>query len=265
VLFIHAAGGWSETWRHAMTAAAERGFHAIAADLPPLGYSERPVGGDYRTQTQARRLIALLDALGVSRVTLVGHSFGSRTTVEVALLATERVRALTLVSAALVVAPEGAPKSEPSPLLRDLLERPRLREAAIGLTLSNPSCTRWIFERFVADPAVATDEVARVYARPLAVTGTTRALGEWLKYFLTVPDTSLGSDRASYARLRMPTLLVWGERDTTTPLPRGEYLKTLIPGSQLVVMKEIGHMAPQESPAAFDAILLDFLARFGKE
>jgi pimeloyl-ACP methyl ester carboxylesterase len=263
VLFIHAAGGWSETWRRAMTAVAAKGFRAIAVDLPPLGYSERPAGADYRTEVQAKRLVGLLDALHISCLDLVGHSFGSRPTVELAMLVPERIRALVLVSAALVVSSETATQSDGPWLLRALLEMRPLREAAIGLTLSNPRFTKWIFARFVADTAVASDALVGIYSRPLALEGTTRALGEWLPFFLTIRDASLSADRASYGKLTMPILLVWGDRDTTTPLARGQYLRTLLSGSGLVVMKGIGHMPPQENPDEFNAILLQFLAQPG--
>jgi alpha-beta hydrolase superfamily lysophospholipase len=42
VLFVHGTGAWSETWREAMNAVAAAGYRAIAVDLPPFGYSQRP-------------------------------------------------------------------------------------------------------------------------------------------------------------------------------------------------------------------------------
>jgi hypothetical protein len=56
VVLIHGTGAWSEIWRETMAALGERGFHAIALDLPPFGYSEKlPGAPSYARQLQARR------------------------------------------------------------------------------------------------------------------------------------------------------------------------------------------------------------------
>ena len=72
-------------------------------------------------------------------------------------------------------------------------------------------------------------------------------------------DASASSDPAAYSRLSMPVLLIWGEKDTTTPLSLGQYLTRLIPGSRLVTMPGVGHMPPIEDADAFGRILLAFL------
>src|SRR6185503_15135332 len=94
VLLVHGTGAWSETWRESMTAFAGAGYRAIAVDLPPFGYSQRPASGDYSRRAQGERFVAVLDTLEVRDVTLVGHSFGAGPTVEAALIARGRVRAL---------------------------------------------------------------------------------------------------------------------------------------------------------------------------
>ena len=42
VLFVHGMGAWSELWRETLAATAAAGFRAVALDLPPFGYSQRP-------------------------------------------------------------------------------------------------------------------------------------------------------------------------------------------------------------------------------
>src|SRR5262245_53015141 len=96
VVFVHGTGAWSETWRETMTVLAGAGYRAIAIDLPPFGYSQRPGQPAYDKQTQGRRIVGALEALGIPRVIMVGHSFGGGPTVEAAFLAPERVRGLVL-------------------------------------------------------------------------------------------------------------------------------------------------------------------------
>src|SRR5688572_18670783 len=101
VVFVHGTGAWSEIWRGTMRALADSGYRAIALDLPPFGYSSRPADADYGDGAQARRILAALDSLRITRATLVGHSFGARPTMQVTFTAPTRVERLVLVDAAL--------------------------------------------------------------------------------------------------------------------------------------------------------------------
>src|SRR5512134_1453318 len=76
ILFIHGTAAWSGLWRETMTPLAEAGYRCIAIDIPPFGFSERPSTPSYGNADQAKRIIALMDELGIQRATLLGHSFG---------------------------------------------------------------------------------------------------------------------------------------------------------------------------------------------
>ena len=252
VLLIHGLAGWSGTWKDALDALAARKLHAIAVDMPPLGYSERPADASYSDAAQARRLLAALDALRVQRTAVVGHSFGARAAVALALQAPGRVSKLVLVDAALP--PPGSEGREPPPWARRILAAAPLRDALLAATLANPVHTRRIMTFFTADPACATDERVEAMARPLAVEGTVAAFGRFLQ------AVSVSARAPDYARLKAPTLLLWGEADTATPLAGAAALEAVIKGAKLRVIPGAGHLLPLEKPAEFDAALLDFLA-----
>jgi pimeloyl-ACP methyl ester carboxylesterase len=78
VVLIHGTGAWSEIWRQTLDTLAAHGFRAIALDMPPFGFSERPANATYTDEAQARRILGVLNALQLDSVTLVGHSFGGR-------------------------------------------------------------------------------------------------------------------------------------------------------------------------------------------
>ena len=82
ILFIHGTAAWSGLWRETMAPLAEAGYRCIAIDIPPFGYSERPTTPSYGNADQARRIVSLLDALGIERAILLGHSFGGGATME---------------------------------------------------------------------------------------------------------------------------------------------------------------------------------------
>jgi 3-oxoadipate enol-lactonase len=65
--------------------------------------------------------------------------------------------------------------------------------------------------------------------------------------------------RAVAAAVRVPTLVLVGERDTITPPPLSEQLANLIPGARLAVIPGAGHLSNEEDPDAFDRLLAAFL------
>ena len=277
VVLVHGTGAWSEIWRATMNALADSGYRAIALDMPPFGYSSRPANGDYRDEAQARRILGALDSLRIERATLVGHSFGARPTMQATFTAPARVERLVLVDAALdlmrgcagaevrgcATAAQAArtPVDTSAPLaLRMVLGFPPLRDAVIATTLSNPRLTGWLLSKLVSDrQAAVTPQRVAMLQRPFVLQGWTRGLGEWLAPFATTRTSSMATERARYATLSMPTLVIWGARDSLTPMPQGEDIARLIRGARWEVLPRAGHIPAIEDERNFNAALLDFL------
>lgn len=260
VLFIHGTGAWSETWRESMTALANAGFHAIAIDLPPFGYSQRPDKPRYGKRDQAARIIGVLDALNISSAILIGHSFGGGPTMEAAFLAPDRIKALVLVDAALGIRTIDQAEQPPTEILQTFLTTRALRDAVVATFLTNPLFTKRLLGFFIADPAHATQARVRVYQRPLTVSGSTQAIGEWLPELLA-PSASASNNPDAYATLRMPVFVVWGEDDSITPLEQGQRLTSITPGAKLVVMKRVGHIPQIEDASRFNDLLVKLLTQ----
>lgn len=256
VLLIHGTGAWSAIWQDTMDTLAAQGYHAIALDLPPFGFSEKPANGAYGTADQGKRIVGVMEALDLSNVTLVGHSFGSRATVEAALSAPGRVDRLVLADAALNVDP-GAQKE--SAILRGVLAVRPARDLLVASTVENPLLTKALLQQLIHNKSAATDERVAMLQAPLVVEGLTRDAGLWLATFLAPEPPGLANDVSALARLPMPVLLLWGAEDTVTPPSRGEALAQLVPGARLVMLEGVGHIPHIEAPDAFDAALLAFL------
>ena len=277
VVLVHGTGAWSEIWRGTMRSLAGAGYRAVAIDMPPFGYSSRPASRDYGDEAQARRIIGALDALRLEGVTLVGHSFGGRPTMQATFLAPERVERLVLVDAALdlargcldaevggchTVVRDSFPASQASGswLARAVLGARPVRDAVVSATLTNPLMTGWLLSRLVANrEAAVTPARIEMLQRPFALQGATSGLGEWLAPFATTRTSSLATQRARYPTLTMPTMVLWGARDSLTPMAEGADLARLIPNSHWEVLPSAGHIPAIEDPASFDAALLEFL------
>jgi pimeloyl-ACP methyl ester carboxylesterase len=206
----------------------------------------------------------VLDSLGLSTVTLVGHSFGGRPTALVALEYPARVRLLVLVDAA--IRPAARPAMEPRPprppvLLSAALASAVVRDPLVASTVTNPLLTRVLLRQLIFDSRHATDARVRMLQAQLRVSGTTHELGQWARGFLAGDQPSRTTDPVAYRTLTMPTLLIWGARDVITPLAQGETLRTLLPRGEMVVLEDTGHIPALENPAAFNQALLEFLER----
>jgi pimeloyl-ACP methyl ester carboxylesterase len=260
VVFVHGFGAWSETWKTTTSVLATHGFHTVAVDMPPFGFSEKVTDGTFSRQAQARRIIKVLDSLRLQQVILVGHSVGARPTVEVALMAPDRIRAMVLVDGAFGFGSDRQfEPNHPALLARALFSLHPLRNAVLSATATNPLMTKRLLSSFVADPEVLTPALLSVYQKPFAVKDSTNRLGDWMKVLSMDEDTSLSGKLANFSKLGMPTLLIWGDKDTITPLWQGEELKKVISNSSLNVLKGLGHIPQIEDPVQFNHSLLPFL------
>jgi pimeloyl-ACP methyl ester carboxylesterase len=64
--------------------------------------------------------------------------------------------------------------------------------------------------------------------------------------------------------VKVPTLIVWGERDSIIPTRDADEFERLIEDSRKVVMKDTGHVPMAERPQAFNDVLVDFLEEEGR-
>jgi pimeloyl-ACP methyl ester carboxylesterase len=268
VVLVHGTGAWSEIWRETMQRLADRGHRAVAVDMPPFGFSERPAANDYTTATQGRRLADLLTRFDRA-VTLVGHSFGARATVESVMLAPERIRALVLVDAALGLhAADGSAlpdADDPPGAISTALAVGLVRRPLVAGLLTNPMMTRLLLQQLISRKEAATPAMVEMLQRPLALAGSTTALGAWLQWFVHPDRPPLSGRIASYRTLRIPAVVIWGATDSVTPLPQGRAIASLLGAGRLRVIKNTGHIPAIESPAEFNAALLEFLTSLTEE
>ena len=260
VVLIHGTGAWSEIWRQTLDTLAAHGFRAIALDMPPFGFSERPANAAYNDEAQARRILGVLNALKLDSVTLVGHSFGGRPTMTAFFIDGARVKQLVLVDVALGLDTTSKPTQLAWPV-RAILGAAPLRSGIVSATLTNPQFTARLLRGLVADPNAITPARVAMLQQPFVRQRTTMSYGEWLEPFLTTSERSPATDRSRYASIGVPTLVLWGDRDAVTPPVQGRDLASLIPGVTFVELNGVGHIPAIEAPEKFNAALLGFLER----
>jgi pimeloyl-ACP methyl ester carboxylesterase len=252
LVLVHGMAGCSDTWRHVLPALARR-FTVVAPDLLGHGKTAKP-RAEYSVSAHANVLRDLLAALGHERATLVGQSLGGGIVMQLAYQFPERCERLALVSS-------GGLGREVSPLLRGLsvpgVEQlfplfcsPALRNAGRRLTT-------WLGRTFVR-PSPVVEEVWRSYAA-LADDDTRRAFFRTLRAVIDPGgQTVCATDRLYLASL-LPTLIVWGARDSLIPMAHGLAAHEAIPGSRLAVFDDAGHFPHCEAPERFVETLVQFM------
>jgi len=256
VLLLHGTGAWGGLWQETADALASAGFVAHAMDLPPFGYSSRPADRDYSRSAQAKRVLAVAATLPKKPV-LVAHSFGASSGVEAALINPDAFAGLVIVSGALSV---GSHKPDDNALLLPL--RPAfVRESLAALTLTNPLATRWLLGQMLYRKDRATEKYADILRQPLSRAGTPPAIADWVPTLLVPPHAALSTRVDAYKDLQLETEIIWGDKDTVTPLEQAKQLDQLIPSSRLTVLPDIGHVPQVEDPAELQAALIAALKR----
>lgn len=239
VVFVHGFSLDTRMWDGQVAAFAER-YRVVRYDLRGFGRSALPEAGvPYRHDEDLR---ALLDALGIERVAIVGLSLGGAVALNVALSHPERISALVLAASIL----PGFETPEFDAVVRPVWRAGRTSgvDAARALWLDCPMFA-------VSNEHLATREALRTIVGDYSGWGwTDRDPGAWAE-----PDCL-----AQLGRITMPTLVVVGERDIEDMHRTADALASGIPGAQQVVLPDLGHLPNMEDAAAFNSVALDFLA-----
>jgi pimeloyl-ACP methyl ester carboxylesterase len=199
----------------------------------------------YTTADQAEDAAGLLAALGAPRAYVVGISMGGFIALELALRHPEMVEKLVLTG----TSAGGATHVAPSPEIGALLVQDR-RGADPG-DLARHTYTMIMAPGYAERDPGAIERIAETARyRPQSVEAYQRQL-----------QACLGHDVAGrLEQIRIPTLVVHGEVDPLVPVENGKYLAEHIPGAQLILYPDTGHIAIVERAEDYNQAVLRFLA-----
>lgn len=252
IVLVHGFSASLHTWEP-WVADLKRDYRVISLDLPGHGLS-RCVDNDEIGMEQFTDIIdQVTRALKVERFTLAGNSMGGGAAWNYALAHPERLEGLVLVDAA--GWPRAAEESDDRPFIFRLLEIGIARELVKDLDMS--SLIRPGLEDSFADPAFVTDEMVDRYASLSRAPCHREAL-------LTLSagrGTRTEASPEKLSAIAIPTLVMHGELDNVIPASHGEQFAAAIPGAELKLYPDVGHLPQEEIAAQSVADLRDFLAR----
>lgn len=257
IILVHGTAAWSGFWSEIATHLAQRGWRVVAIDLPPFGWSDHDAAGRYDRVSQAKRLSAVAAALGKPPI-ILGHSFGAGSVTELALRHPEQLRGVVLVDAALG---ELDPKSETT--TAKALKFNPLAQVTAAAAITNPNAV----EPFLRSMIYRKDQAHKripVLREPMQRSGTTSAYAAWLPNLLTKQDGAWSRESAKLSAIEVPVALIWGARDSVTPLPQGQRIAALTHARALRVLPSVGHIPHIEDPQRFEVALDQSLADLTK-
>jgi pimeloyl-ACP methyl ester carboxylesterase len=258
LVFVHGLSGCWCNWLEQLPVLA-REHRVVTLDLPGFGSSPMPTE-EISMAGYARLLDRLMGELGIDAAAVVGNSMGGFIAAELAIAFPQRVERLVLISAAGISTTQPLAGLnghlagvDPVPALvhverilamqaawlasrsDTVARRPRLREATLGVVVRHPRSL----------PAPLAAEQLRGAGKP---------------GFLQAFDSIVHYDvRQRLPEIACPTLIVWGDGDRLVNVRDADVFADLIPDSRKVIFEDTGHMAMLERPAAFNALLREFL------
>ncbi len=226
VVLLHGAGFDHTAWALHSRWFAHHGHSVLAPDLPGHGRSS---GAPIPTIAgMADWTAALLDAAGVTKAWLVGHSMGSLIAIETAARHPSRVSALSLIgtAATMTVGPDLLKAAEANDISAiDMVSIWGLGfQAELGGSLAPGLWMHSGAQRVLGQcrPGVLFNDLSACNAYQGAL--------------------------AAAAQVTVPTTLILGERDMMTPAKAGKTLAAALPNSRTVVLRGAGHMMMAERP-----------------
>lgn len=266
ILFLHGFPESHRTWRGVAPELA-RDFRVIAPDQRGFGASDKPQEIEaYKTDRILEDLIALADALGLERFTLVGHDWGGAVAWLAALRHPDRLSRLVIVNA-------------PHPLVfqKSLFDDSAQRAASQYISaFRNPIMEKGIeamgLETFFsktfashADVSLLSEDERQAYLDDWAQPGALTAMLNWYRASeIVVPKVGEEARApawtlAPFPTIRVPTLVLWAMRDTALlPVQLGG-LHDLVEDLRIVTIPDAGHFVPWEQPGTVAAAIRDFM------
>jgi pyruvate dehydrogenase E2 component (dihydrolipoamide acetyltransferase) len=230
-LLLHGFGADLNTWMFTQPALAD-GRQVVALDLPGHGGSAKQLD-----RADAESLAAIVDdalnALGIERLHLVGHSMGGGIAISFALRQPERVATLTLLSSASL-----GPEINAA-FIDGFLRAARRREAIEVLNL------------LVHDRTLVSRTMIEDVLRYKRLDGVPKALAGFAEEWFPGGRQRAGLGDA-VASLKVPVQVIWGREDRIIPVAHAEALASRLP---VHIFEQTGHLPHMEKAGEVNRLI----------
>jgi haloalkane dehalogenase len=246
VLLVHGYPETSLMWRGLLPALADSGRRAIAPDLP--GYGGSPLSGSGTWESQVDALERFRRDLELERVALVVHDWGG-------LIGMRWACDRPGVAGALVASGTGFFSDGKWHGLGEALRTEGAGEAVVD-AIDRDGFAAMLRQTGSGFDDTAIDEYWKAYA-------TEERRRAHLTLYRSGDFAKLAPYEGRLAKLGIPTLILWGDRDTFAPVGGAHRFHRQIPSSKLVLVEDAGHFVFEDDPARCAREVVGFLDESG--
>ncbi len=217
IVFLHGWGASADLYR-VIIDVLKRNFRVVAPDFPGFGKSDEPSFA-FDTEDYALFVETLLLELGIAKASFIGHSHGGRTVLEIATRKnfSVEIQKLVLIDSAGIAFKKSFKVRAKTALYKTL--------KALFLTRAGkklfPEAVESLRKKFGSADYTACSETMRQSMVKVLKSDYTNKLGD----------------------IKVPTLLIWGDKDTATPIQCAKLMEKEIPDCGLVTIKGAGHFS----------------------
>lgn len=255
LLLLHGFPEFWWGWRHQIGTLAAAGYRVVAPDGRGYNLSDKPKGLDgYRLGALGGDVVGLADALGLERFDLVGHDWGGIVAWWVAARHPERVGRLAILNAPHPDTAWRVIRADPKQIGRSwyvgLFQLPALPERL--LASRDYRALAGLVARNARRGSVTAEDLAR-YREAWSWPGALTGMLNWYRALLRRPPGRAG-------RVRAPTLVIWGQRDTALSSLFADESAALCDDARILRLERATHWVQHEEPDAVNAALIEHLS-----
>jgi pimeloyl-ACP methyl ester carboxylesterase len=254
VVLIHGLSNSIEHWLLNIYAlAAEHTVYAL--DLVGHGRTDKPLSRSYDLSDLARFVIDFMDALGIERADLIGHSLGGGVALVIAEASPERVRRLVLVDSVGLGVDVG--------IVLRLVSVPGVGEVLTRIVLQGDFQKQLKRQRAIwPDSHVVPEEMIRLRYEATRWEDIRKTYFKALRSsinFRGMRRTALQPIVQGLRSLHLPVLVVWGEQDDLVPSRHARIVQNEVAKARVEIFEDAGHDPMVVNPEQFNRVTMQFL------
>lgn len=258
VVLLHGFPEFWYSWRHQLPALAAAGYRSLAPDLRGYSDSQRPSGvRSYAGDRLVSDIQQLIEKYAGGKANVVGHDWGGIIAWRLTTVRPDLVRKLVILNAPHPAAYRRVMLTNPVQWLRSLyvlvFQVPWLAEWLVSA--GDFGLMERAFKYQPTDRSAFTEQDIARYKAALRQTGAVTAALNYYRAALRYPGQIFGDPQVA----RVPTMLIWGERDPFLSRQLTKHLDRWVLDLPIEYLPEASHWVQNDAPLMVNRLLIEFL------
>ncbi|MBU1153176.1 alpha/beta hydrolase [bacterium] len=251
IVLLHGLGGNDYDWRHLVNKLASQGYRVIFWNMRGVGQSDKPEKEeDYSIYKIADLFHGFMKSINLDKATIVGNSYGGGLAMIFAKEHSQMVEKLILINSLCY--------NQKPPFYLRFAAFSVIPKIAFAI-LPKYFLVKYTVRQMVYNKKLITDEDIKIYAQYIKIPKATDALIWTARQILKLKTDDQFFKEKIIKKIRVPTLIIWGDQDSIIPPSFAYQLNEDIKGSKLLMIENCGHVSQIEKPGEVSKAILEFI------